>query len=76
MSSRGLLVEFEQAAVLGGVVGGVVGPAAPDHADPGSGEDANGVWVSGAAGAGAVVDVFGPGAGLSAVGGEVDEGLA
>src|SRR4051794_36200740 len=60
----------------GGVVCGVVGPAAPDDAAPGSGEDANGVWVPRAAVAGALVDVGGPGAGLAAVGGEVDERFA
>ena len=32
-------------AVPGGVVGRVVEPAGPDHADPGAGEDAYGVGV-------------------------------
>ena len=38
--------------VFGGVVGLAVGPAAPDHPDPGAGEDAHGVGVVLAGGAG------------------------
>src|SRR3712207_4324345 len=62
--------------MAGGVVGGVVGPAAPDDPAPGSGEDANGVRMAGAAVTGSLVDRGGPGARLAAVGGEVDECLA
>src|SRR5690242_21639991 len=57
-------------AVPGGVVGDAVDPAAPYDADPGAGEYAHGVWVVLAAGAGVVVDLGGPGAGVPAVVGE------
>ena len=48
------------ACVAGGVVGGVVLPAAPDDAGPGAAEDADRVGVVAAAGAGALVDVVWP----------------
>src|SRR4051794_31127726 len=58
----GLFGVCRGASVLGGVVGSTVGPAAPDHADPGAGEDADRVGVVLAAGDGSSVDVGGPGA--------------
>jgi len=59
---RGLVLgeEVLQAAVLGGVVGLVVLPAAPDHIDPGAGQDPHGVWVVVAAGDGLLVELRGP----------------
>jgi hypothetical protein len=66
----------ERTAVDGGVVLGVVGPAAPDDADPGARQDAQGVGVVGAAGSGPVVDGFRSGTALAAAVGEVDERLA
>src|SRR5487761_650497 len=62
--------------VFGGVVGDAVEPAAVDDADPGTGEDACGVRVVFAAGAGVVVDLGGPGAGVPAVVGEGGDRLA
>ena len=53
--------EALEAAVVVGVVGGVVVPGAPEDAQPGAAEDADGVGVVAAALAGAVVDVGGPG---------------
>jgi hypothetical protein len=50
-----------EGSVLGGVVGGVVVPAVPDHEQPGAGEDAHGVGVVVASGAGTVIEVGGPG---------------
>ena len=44
------------------VVGNLVDPAAPDDADPGAGQDAYGVGMVVAAGAGVGVDLRGPGA--------------
>src|SRR6202034_900508 len=58
-----------------GVVGGLVLPAVPDHEQPGSGEDADGVGVVVAAAAGALVEVGGPGAGAAGVAGEVGDGV-
>jgi hypothetical protein len=46
--------------MTGRVVGGVVLPAAPEHAQPGPGEDADGVRMITSAGAGLLVDVRGP----------------
>src|SRR5204862_8038620 len=63
-------------AVPGWVVGGAVDPAAVDDADPGAGQDAGGVRVVFAAGAGVVVDLRGPGAGVAAVVGEGVDGGA
>src|ERR671932_212988 len=68
--------QAERSAVAGGVVGGVVGPAAPDHADPGAGQNTDSVSVMSAAGPGAVVNRSCPGAGLAAAVGEVDQCLA
>jgi hypothetical protein len=62
--------------MLVGVVGEAVLPAAPDDADPGSGEDADGVGVAQLAGSGSGVDVCGPGGGVAAVVGEVDDRVA
>jgi hypothetical protein len=75
-SCGGWLRECGRSAVLGGVVGDVVLPAAPDDADPGSREDAHGVWVVFAGCACLVVDVCCPGAFVSAVVGEGGHGLA
>src|SRR5580693_5514736 len=63
-------------AVSGGVVGRVVDPAGPDHADPGAGEDAYGVGMVFACGAGVIIDFRGPGAGVPAVVGEGGHRLA
>src|SRR5580704_16561766 len=79
VSSCRLLILVEQGLecpVPGGVVGGAVLPAVPDHEQPGAGEDADGVGVVVAAGAGAVVEVGGPGAGAAGVAGEVGDGVA
>src|SRR5918992_2070591 len=65
-----LLGERRCGCVVGGVVGGFVVPAAPDHADPGAGQDADGVGVVFACPAGVVVELGGPWAGASAVVGE------
>src|SRR5881628_477597 len=65
-----LLGEFGGAAVAGGVVGGLADPAGPQDADPGSGQDADGVGVVVPAGAGVGVDLRGPGRGVPAVVGE------
>ena len=46
-----------QRGVFGGVVGVVVVPQSPDDLAPRAAEDAGGVGVAGAAGAGVVVDV-------------------
>ena len=62
--------------MLVGVVGGVVVPAAPEHAQPGASEDADGVWVVAAALAGALVDVGGPGVVVAAAVGEHAGGAA
>src|SRR5262245_56886440 len=62
--------------VFGGVVGDAVEPAAVDHPNPGSGEHADRVRVVLAAGPGAVIDLGGPGAGVSAAVGESGKGLA
>src|SRR5215467_6430803 len=72
----GLLCEYCCGAVQGWVVGGVVLPAAPDDADPGAGEDADGVGVVFAGGTGLVVDAGGPGAGVAAVVGVDGDGPA
>ena len=48
VSSVALLILVEQGLerpVFGGVVGGAVLPAVPDHEEPGAGEDADGVGV-------------------------------
>src|SRR5262249_50841643 len=50
------------AVMQGGIVGRLVDPAAPHDADPGAGEDTHRVWMVLAGGAGAFVDVCGPGA--------------
>lgn len=49
------------------VVEGPVLPAAPEHADPGASEDADRVRMIAATGAGATVDVRGPGRGVARV---------
>lgn len=63
--------EFLELAVAAGVVWGVGCPAFPDDGEPGAGEDSNGVWVAVAAVAGLLVEVGGPGVGVTAVGGEI-----
>jgi hypothetical protein len=63
--------------MFGGVVGGSVSTAVPDDVEPGAGEDADGVGVVVAAGDRAAVEVSGgPGVGVSAVAGEVDDRVA
>src|SRR5579872_3604821 len=79
VSSHRSLILVEQGlecAVAGGVVGGLVLPAVPDDEQPGAGEDADGVGVVVASGAGAVVEVGGPGACVAGVAGEVGDGVA
>src|SRR5258708_22584027 len=79
VSSRGLVLVREQGlegSVVGGVVGGVGLPAVPDDVEPGSGEDADGVWVVLAAVDGAVVDFGGPGVGVAGIVSEVADGIA
>src|SRR5207245_6963847 len=63
------------AAAACGVVGGVGVPAGPDDAQPGAGEDADGVWVAAAAGACFAVDALGPGRGVARVVGVEGERL-
>ena len=75
-SGKRLLVEPLSVAVSGGVVGHAVDPAAVDDANPGSREDAYGVWVVVAAGAGIGIDLRGPGAGMPTVVGEGRDGLS
>lgn len=62
--------------VKGDVVGATILPAAPQDADPGSGEDTNGVGVIAAAGAGVGIDGRGPGGGVTGVVGKRRERLA
>src|SRR5690606_40501223 len=69
-SGNNELVERCCGTVFGGVVGNAVEPAAPDHADPGAGQHADGVRVVLARLAGLGVDLRGPGAGVPAVVGE------
>ena len=62
--------------MAGGVIRDVVLPAAPDDAAPRAAEGAQRAGVVVAAGAGAVVEVGGPGAGPAGVSGEVAQGVA
>src|SRR6266513_1929698 len=66
MSSRAGLA----AAVEGGIEGGAVLPAAPDDAQPGAGQDPDGVRMPATAGYGRGVDRGGPGVGHAAAVGE------
>src|SRR5215218_884073 len=63
-------------SVLGGVVGGVVLPDAPDDADPGASQDAHGLGVSAGALEGLGVGAGRPWGGVAGVVGEVDDGVA
>src|SRR5437588_13037384 len=75
--SQGQTFEVAFAAASAcGVVGRVGVPAGPDDAEPGAGEDADGVWVAAAAGAGFAVDPVGPGGGVAGVVGVEGERLA
>src|SRR5690242_14583036 len=79
VSSRPGLILVEdalQGVVSRGVVGFAGLPAMPDDVEPGAGEDAHGVWVVVTAGSCAVVEVGGPGVGVSGVGGEVADRVA
>ncbi len=79
VSSRPVLSLVEQClegAMFGGVVGESVLPAVPDDVEPGAGEDSDRVGVVVSSGDGAVVQVGGPGVGVSAVAGEVGDGVA
>src|SRR5690554_201670 len=78
MSSRLVLLGEDafECAVGFGVVGEAVLPAVPDDVQPGAGEDADGVGVVVAAVACSVVEVGGPGVGVSGVGCEVGDGVA
>jgi hypothetical protein len=60
-------------AMLSRVVGFAIGPGAPDDAQPGAGEDADGVRVVAAAGLGLGVDMGGPGIGVARVVGHAGE---
>lgn len=62
-----------QSAVAGGVVGDAVLPAAPDHVQPGAGEDSGRVGVVVAPSPGPPVEVGGPGVGVVGAAGEVDD---
>src|SRR5256886_2139169 len=73
-SSR--LEEGLKGTMLGGVVGGAVLPAVPDHEEPGASQDANRMGVVFAAGDGAAVEIGGPGVGADGVAGEVADGVA
>src|SRR3954453_4173603 len=68
--------ESLEVAVALGLVGGVVVPAAPEDADPGAAEDAQGVGMVGAAAAGALVDVAGPGVVVAGGVGQGADGFA
>jgi len=68
-----LVGELGRGAVLGGVVGGMGLPGLPEDADPGAGEDADGVGVVAAALAGLGVDVCCPGRGVAGVVGEAGD---
>jgi hypothetical protein len=61
------------AAVEGRIVGSVVLPAAPDHLEPGPGQDADGVGVAMAAGSGLLVDVSCPRVVVAGVTGKVHD---
>ncbi len=50
-------------------------PATPDDVCPGSGEDADGVWMVMPAVPGVLVELLGPGVGSAAVAGEVAESV-
>ncbi len=65
-----------QGVVFFGVVADFGLPAVPDDVEPGAGEDADGVRVVVASLAGALVEVGGPGVGVSGVAGEVGDGVA
>ena len=62
--------------MFGGVVWDAVLPGAPEDAHPGAGEDADGVGVLAATGAGSAVDGGGPDTGVSGVVGEACDGEA
>src|SRR3974377_732832 len=72
----GVSCEPCSSAMFAGVVRDAVDPAGPDDADPGAGQDADGVRVVLAPGAGVGVDLGGPGAGVPAVVGEGGDRLA
>src|SRR6478752_6997149 len=71
-----LVEDALEAAVVGGVVGGVVLPATPDDGCPGAGKDADGVRVVAFSGAGLGVEVRGPRVAVSGIAGEVTERVA
>jgi hypothetical protein len=60
-------------SMLPGVIGLAVGPGAPEDADPGPGQDADGVGVIASARSGAGVDVGGPRALVPGVVGEAGQ---
>src|SRR5664280_550814 len=65
-----------QGAVAAGLVGGAVLPAVPDHVEPGSGQDADGVRVVVAPADGVAVELVRPGVRVPAVCGEVADRVA
>ena len=65
-----MVFEGRCGVVESGVVRHFVYPAGPDDTYPCSGEDADGVGMVFAGGAGVVVDLGGPGAGVPTVAGE------
>src|SRR3546814_20907940 len=76
-SLRNVFVENAlERVVLVGVVDEAVLPAAPDDGCPGAAEDADGMGVVFSSGSGTVVEVGGPGVGVSGAVGEVADGVA
>ena len=63
-------------AVEGGIEGGAVLPAAPDDAEPGAGQDPDGVRMPAAAAGRGGVNRGGPGVAHAAAVGEVHDGGA
>jgi len=60
----------------GGLTGRFILPGAPEHADPGSGEDADGVGMIASARVCAAIDGFCPGGGVARIVGEAGDGGA
>src|SRR6188768_613641 len=76
VSTPRCLEEQLSGAVLSWIVGFVVGPGAPDDAQPGTSEDANGVWVVAATGLGLGIDMSSPIIGMSRVVGQAGKRCA
>ena len=67
-------MEGDRPSMTGRIVGGSVLPTTPENADPGAGEDADGVGMVAASIAGVAVDGSGPGIGMTGVVGPGGEG--